>query len=103
MLEADQAEQMQGIELARIACQHGPINQLGFAEPALAMQHHALLDILHRVVRRLERSRIFHAGCFDPPSMNKLCNVCNDLDRSIGAYECCQGAIPAHQRRHMSR
>ncbi len=52
LLKSDETEQMQRVELVRIAGEHGPIDQLGFAETALAMQHHALLDILHRVLGR---------------------------------------------------
>ena len=52
LLKADEPEQVQGIELLWIACQHGTINRLGLAEPALAVQHHAVLDGLHHVVRQ---------------------------------------------------
>ncbi len=48
LLIADESEKMQRVELPRVLRQHRTIDPLGLGDPALPMQHPAVLDSLHR-------------------------------------------------------
>src|SRR5262249_61887458 len=48
LLISDEAEQMQRIELARVAREHGTIDRLRFGNPAHPMQRLSLVDGRHR-------------------------------------------------------
>jgi len=48
LLISDEAEQMQRVELARVAREHGTIDRLCLRDPAHPMQRFSLVDGRHR-------------------------------------------------------
>ncbi len=57
LLISDEAEQMQRVELARVAREHGTIDRLRFGDPAHPMQRFSLVDGRHR------KADVLISGC----------------------------------------